>query len=1109
MSLQIRNRLVESIREELLGPSNVMGAENLEEVITESPTQRYLVGQLYPSGTPLDEGETEQIADQGAEAASGERDSSSSLAALNPSSIGLSFNLTNTNEISVEISFGFYTELDSVPDEEHRKLERRFQRTPFVRTFDLVLEGGPIDIEVIENSSIFLRGRTIRTESGFAVTLFLLNGKHSPGQGDLFAESIFQPKIRVMPRGDDAQFSSISLQNVEDSDPELESLALLYSSVKEFSVGHGCATIDGEFSRSRNGPVSVETELIPTFEVPSVNARDVGNFNLDMRQLGELEGQPGKIRNSLQPLVDEYRGWIQDLEGYTEALAVDSPAMRRRANENIESCSISADRIQEGIDLICGDSNESLLVRKAFCFSMRAMAMQRVQSEIAAARKANRSMPQPEEIQTKWRPFQIAFILLSIPSLTDRTHSDRDIAELLWFPTGGGKTEAYLGLTAFILAFRRLRPSINGYRNDLGIAVLMRYTLRLLTIQQFQRAATLICATEILRSNEAVWGQEPFTLGLWVGQGSTPNVYDDEENGAKQALSSIQSGEQPKKGSPVQLTNCPWCGFKLDVNASYVADDDEQRIKVFCPSEICPFSFRRYDGIPVHVVDEEIYRFLPSLVIATVDKFARLPWNGRTANLFGRVEERCARHGFIARSEKHPRSHRETSTARAALTEASWLVEPVDLIIQDELHLITGPLGTLVGMYESVIDYLSSMKVSDRSIGPKVVASTATIRRAEGQVSAIFDRRLQIFPSSGIDARDSWFAQQAENGRIFLGIYAPGKSVKTALIRVYANLLSRSRELATSEMESSDPYLTLVGYFNSLRELGGSLRLLEDDVPSRIKVLNRRDKEKYFPRTRIEKEELTSNRTAQQVPEILARLEVPFTQERKSEYPLDFLLASNMISVGVDVNRLGLMVVNGQPKTTAEYIQATSRVGRRYPGLIVTVYNWTRPRDVSHYESFRTYHASMYRYVEPTSATPFSSRARDKALAGVIASLSRLLTAEMVDEVQAKDIAKYPELIAEITSVLMARMSRILGEEQSTQVRNEIQALFDRWTQAAFLAEKFTYSKFGYGAKSDPSSRFLLSEQEGDDSRGIFRVPGSLREVEREIPIKLKGSVDE
>jgi hypothetical protein len=553
--------------------------------------------------------------------------------------------------------------------------------------------------------------------------------------------------------------------------------------------------------------------------------------------------------------------------------------------------------------------------------------------------------------------FQLAFLLMNLRAVAGGKHdpaNERTVVDLIWFPTGGGKTEAYLGLTAYTIFLRRLR-----HPQRRGCVALMRYTLRLLTAQQFERAAALIMACEFIRRREKeVLGPVPITIGLWAGSSLTPNYRED----ARQKLKAWMADGD--KSHPFQLLKCPWCRTPLDnrENRGYHQAKVNGRltVKFFCPDDRCPGSQAKAPvvGIPATVIDEDIYDDPPSLLLGTVDKFAMLAWNPSA--------------GVLLRGDGAD-------------------VRGPDLIIQDELHLISGPLGTIVGLYETVIDRLCSQDQP-----PKVVASTATIRRAEEQCLSLFDRRTAVFPPAALSISDSWFAVEKTDapGRLYVGVLGSAAPSFTTLSRqAIASLVFGISWMDLPpglDPEFRDAYWTLVWYFNSLRELGRGGTLIEADVREHLGVIRRRlglgrDAGRPFVRG----EELTSRKRGDEIPEVLDRLEQNKAGDAKA---IDVLLATNMISVGVDVSRLGLMAVAGQPKSTSEYIQATSRVGRDdklAPGLVVSLYVPGKSRDRSHYEHFRTYHESFYRFVEPTSVTPFSIPAIDRALHALIVIVAR------------------------------------------------------------------------------------------------------------------------
>jgi len=617
----------------------------------------------------------------------------------------------------------------------------------------------------------------------------------------------------------------------------------------------------------------------------------------------------------------------------------------------------------------------------------------------------------------------------------------------------------------------------------------------------------------IRREDESRWGSEPFRIGLWVGQRSTPNWTED----AAQAIredKGMYSGIG-SKGTPLQLTNCPWCGRPLSANNVRVETFERGRGRTFqfCSDPLgqCEFSQRQSpdEGLPIVVVDEEIYRRLPSLLIATVDKFAQMPWKGETQALFGRVSGYCPRHGYrtpdLEDSDSHPAVKGQESQFPAVKTQACSPLRPPDLIIQDELHLISGPLGTLVGLYETAVDRLCSWELNGVRVRPKVIASTATIRRAQNQVHNLFLREVQIFPPSGLDAGDNFFSQRRPAGpdapgRLYVGVCAPGTRMKTILIRVYVAYLAAAQKLFKDYGALADPWMTLIGYFNSMRELGGMRRVTDDAVRTRLRQMDARGLVRRYiePDTT---EELTSRKSAVDIPRILDRLERTFPAQRGELRPYDVVLATNMISVGVDVNRLGLMVVASQPKATSEYIQATSRVGRAFPGVVCTVYNWARPRDLSHYERFEHYHATFYQQVEALSVTPFSPRALDRGLSGVYVSQLRLLESEFNPNDSPGRFA-YPHPLLEAVEQDISRRAGLVTASHKSQALASamLAARRDEWLSR--VQSTGGGSVLTYHARRTGRDISLL-KQPTENGEGYFFCLNSLRDVEPQVRLIL------
>ena len=669
---------------------------------------------------------------------------------------------------------------------------------------------------------------------------------------------------------------------------------------------------------------------------------------------------------------------------------------------------------------------------------------------------------------------------MNLPGIADPTHADRKVVDLLFFPTGGGKTEAYLGLAAFTLVLRRLR---NPGLTSAGLSVLMRYTLRLLTLDQLGRAATLMCALELERQNDVEkLGEWPFEIGLWVGKAATPNVLGAKGDGNSESARSktIAFKNDDRKPSPIPLEECPWCGtkFKADSFQLVPNPDFPTDLRVACVNRHC--EFRRGRWLPILSVDEPIYRRLPCFMIATVDKFAAMPWTGEVGMFFGRVQ-RYDKDGFYGPC--HPLQGHPLPVERLL---------PPDLVIQDELHLISGPLGTMVGLYETALDGLCSRTIGEMKVGPKIVASTATVRRAESQIRALFNRStVDIFPPPGPDRRDSFFAEthspDESNARLYVGIAAQGRSPKVVMLRTYLVLLAAVQKAYDSfgskagAGNPADPYMTLLGYFNSLRELGSARRIIEDEVTNRLAGYAARKRVGevvgLFTNRKIAYEvvELTSRISTDKVAEAKRRLALPFGEKER----VDVAIATNMISVGLDIIRLGLMAVMGQPKTSAEYIQASSRVGRDpdRPGLVVTILNIHKPRDRSHYERFAGYHQTFYRSVEATSVTPFSPRALDRGLAGTLIALARLGHLPMTPPKGAGEILRELPRLDFVVEALAeraqshARLDPVDAAKLRLRIQSRASELLDEWSKyAKELSDTGTALQYQDGGRCRPAA---------------------------------------
>ena len=1061
-----------------------------------------------------------------------------------PSSIGMTFTVDgDARAFRITARWGRYSREHSqtATDPQTGNPLLIWKRTQVQGVSDPIpLRGGPLHrwVPCDEQPDVFVDGKVRRAGGDWIISVFLVNEQEEPprrkDEAWLFQVEMICESLEGEPVFIKRHYRAV---NPEKLDPvarlENNAMDMLYRRQVEFAVGHGVSVHAEALTADCQRAARLRTTVIPRFEVSQQTPRtqeedpSLVGLSLDMKDLAATPD--GQFSAKLSPLAAAYEQWIARERAKANDPSELLQTHAKAADRAIKQCERTLGRIRAGIDLL----NSDVTSAEAFRFANHAMWQQRIHS--LAARGVRRGQRKVEDgiddldipVNRTWRLFQMAFILLNLPSCTDLHHPERShktdaVADLLWFPTAGGKTEAYMGLAAYVMALRRLQGLVMGRSGEHGVAVLMRYTLRLLTLQQFQRAAALICAAETIRATDTnKWGKNPFRIGLWVGKRATPNTTEQ----AQEAIA-VGHGGRPGiggSGTPAQLTSCPWCGSPVEPGKHikvFAGLDKINRTIMYCgdPQGRCPFSERNApnEGIPALVVDEEIYRHPPALLIATVDKFAQMPWKGTVQMLFGQVNGYCPRHGFRSPEIDDRDSHPRRGNLPAVRSGPHSLLRPPDLIIQDELHLISGPLGSMVGLYETAVDELCSWEVNGKKVRPKLIASTATIRRSEIQVYNLFLRRVNVFPPHGTDVQDNFFSIQRPPGerfpgRRYLGICAIGRRYPVAMIRVYVALLAAAKRLYDKYDTHADPWMTLAGYFNSIRELAGTRRLVEDDVRSRLRDADQRGLAQRRPPIL---EELTSRRSGTDIPKILDRLEIGFSkadEQRRAQYrrqglkddvppPLDVVLATNMISVGVDVDRLGLMAVAGQPKSTAEYIQATSRVGRQFPGLVVTVFNWARPRDLSHYERFEHYHATFYKQVEALSVTPFAVGALDRGLSGVLVALVRLAAEEMNENHAARKLTHGHQLMVRAMDAIVDR-ARLVGGGNS--LGRLVQAMLkernDVWLNK--IQNATTY-RLGYTDVQDGVTVGLLKPA-GDGDWERFTCLNSLRDVEAEVNLIL------
>lgn len=1051
MSDTRRDQLIDFVEKEFIGPDPIdwhdpeMTQHNGEEILrTDPPRTRYIAGILYPRDTtdacvdvregesmPLDdteEGEAEPVPARQSDSGSPEfLENAEELInrsnAYRQSAISITVAVKPDDLIRVKVSAGTYITL-TVTDPATEKKSTSYPRTSFGWENDgmpLQLPSAESGLSKIPVNTTWLQfDITYRYRMGESIiyTFTLENTKRSNGTSVKDDDCFFQTKFTLY---SEKGFLPLSDGQRITKDEDYLSNQLLYRDVHNYAIGHGTAADwdDGETV------TWISTATFPKYDIKPIVPSAIEGVSLEMLKMSPY-GNFANTVSELRQMCEKYREWINGLRVLKRTLDSKYEDTARRHIENCEGCLA---RMEKGIDLL--EQNET--VRIAFQYMNLAMLQQQLHYNLPLQRWENDGdydiklvspvqLPVVTDRETwhgnkerygKWRPFQLAFVLMNLRSMYDCGCNERSIVDLIWFPTGGGKTEAYLGLSAYTIFVRRL---LN--KDDKGTAILMRYTLRLLTAQQYERASAMICACDLLRKErEDLFGKNRITIGLWVGGTTTPNSVKD----AVKSYEKLYNGDG---NNPFVMLKCPWCGAqmgplqkgKVPGYRKYRTSAKSFDFAFRCSNSCCDYS---KEDLPLFVVDETIYEKTPTLLLGTVDKFAMLPFRPQAQSIFG-----------FENGEK------KTSP---------------DLIIQDELHLISGPLGSMVGHYETLINELCTIRTPSDEIHPKIIASTATISRAKEQCHSLYgcekDKVFQ-FPPSGLDAGNSFFAEEdcSQNGRRYVGVLATGSSSDaTTAIRLFASLLYGAKAMRVEKESDRDPYWTNMGYYNSIRELGQAATWIRADIDQHLDVMYKRrfddkrypSKEEYRKNRRYIRrdEELTSRISGSDVTASLAKLGITYPGsvgegDKIKEHPIDICLATNMISVGLDVSRLGLMTVAGQPKTTSEYIQATSRVGRNSkdaPGVVFVLYRPGRPRDKSHYEHFRSYHSRVYCNVEPTSVTPFSAPVRERALHAIMVGMMRLESNSVFNENPPQRPSD--EFYEKIRSIIESRVDDVDSDE--------------------------------------------------------------------------------
>lgn len=1021
---EARNMIKDILEKDLIGPLSE------DEIITEYPIVYYVSGKLYPQQCQLNQ---EHVSSEDI----GETDEEQSILldkGGNPSAMGISFSiLKKTKKIYLSVKAAIYESVEKKEDEKIKWKRRKLNLDENELYVDELLEKKKIEILVSEGLSLIVVLHKIYKDGSMTITVSLVNnyrGDKNAHRAWVNKHTFFQPEITVY--GDKKCFTDIRRNVKLKSNKESLEMEMLYSNYYNFATGHACA-VD---YKVLDEMIYLKTSFIPFYELnqmmPALN--ESSNI-LSMEYLYKTD--KNILIDELKKWNALYKNWIENFGKKGKSLKEDYVEMYR---ENIDKCFYTYDTIESSIDCLADED-----VYRAFVYTNEAMCLQR--EKVLQIKGIDF-----EKSQIKWYPFQLAFLLKEIVSFVHPEGEERKKVDLLWFPTGGGKTEAYLGIAAFVIFLRRLRnPSCGS-----GVTVMMRYTLRLLTFQQFERASAMICACEVLRRKYNIPGSE-ISIGLWAGRALTPNTLEMADKILKG-----YSDPDSESSNPRQLEKCPWCGEPLG-DDEYTCSKVENRMIIKCKDIKCDFHKR----LPIYVIDEDIYTYKPSFLIATVDKFAQVAMKPQTFSLFGKNSSNI----------------------------------PPELIIQDELHLISGPLGTITGIYEAAFQKLCI----NNKINAKIVASTATIKNAKEQILSLYASDFTQFPPQGVTIDDSYFAIKSSSkekpSRMYLGIMGSGMSATSVMVRAMGAMLFATRYLESLgyDDEIIDSFWTLTNYFNTLRELGGAIIRVLDNVQDRFAYLKESKFKELYP---IEKGqlrydnyiELTSREKSENIGRIIQNdLKKKYSKD-KIEMPYDFILSSNMISVGVDIARLNSMLMIGQPKTTAEYIQATSRVGRETPGLVFVLYNQMRSRDRSYFEQFYRYHEAFYKYVEATSVTPFAERARDRALQTLYIILCRFFIKELESNESACNYRRDIKGLDKIRDYIINYVKRVDFDELEN-VMEDLDEIEIEWEEKALNNDDLVYVNINR-TKNIPA---LFEEDYKENSR--FRVMNSMRSVETSVQV--------
>ncbi|WP_417435560.1 C-terminal helicase domain-containing protein [Idiomarina abyssalis] len=847
----------------------------------------------------------------------------------------------------------------------------------------------------------------------------------SPSEGDVFSDTRFYQCEMTLKTDETRPFMLSSLEDSFRYDRKIPAYGINCGIIQE---SPSMFRTEDAISVSQKRPVYWSVDEAP----PSLNFIELSKDPVSSaKKMHTLLVSWGEDNWSPYTLNDRAKkeGWSQ--EALNSALSA-SKDFTEESN-----------RIEEGISLLQNDD----ALFKAFTLMNEAMSF-----------SANGKYD-------SWRSFQFGFLLANLKSIVNQDE-ETDIADVVWFATGGGKTETYLGLLITAALYDRLTGKSSG------ITAWSRFPLRMLSLQQTQRFANAIAAADIVRKKHKIGGAR-FSLGFLVGNGATPNSISTEPRSGEPDIDDI---DMPTRFQV--LDNCPYC-HRATIKMGF--SRKLWRLTHSCKNEECITSG---EPLPIYIVDDEIYRFLPTIIVGTLDKAASISMQTAMRGLVGSPVGLCSEgHGYTYAS-------RSKKPSGCLVPDCKGQINPLPMSkekfgpsfrLQDELHLLRDSLGAVDAHYEALFDSLE-YELCGRK--PKILASSATLTGYEKQVEVLYQRKGRVFPvPPPTTGSGFWTADSDEKMRDFIAVAPKGVTIEYTIDRLLTELQKAIRELKDDPQkvckeigipekfadELISIYGTNVVYGNTIRDLEAVSRSAETqlaEVSGKTNVAS-----------------LTGKTGFNEVSKILNRLDKP---EENFDERLHILTASSMMSHGVDIDRLNVMVMLGIPLSTAEFIQATARVGRKFPALVFVIHKIGRERDAGVYRSFNQFIRQGDRFVDPIPISKRSRQVLNRTIPGMV--LARLL---MIHEYNNGSPLTTVKSLKEYYN-----NSNFNGDEEISQLINTLglDGLLDKHIKEDI--EEWM-SGFEANIKEPPNSAVFPSELAPSERQPMR----SLRDVEKQVPV--------